>query len=213
MPLETILIPYLDRRAWSDLQGVVRAYHAALDRGEQPDIAAFAPAGCANRRIVLVELIHEDLEFRLKAGEAASLEAYLERFPELAQDPRILTELAAAGAMLRGHAPAAEVDPVRGDVPERFGRYELHGVIGQGAFGVVYRARDTLLGRIVALKRLRAARLDTPRAMERFLREARSTAALRASRRNRSMALGVSSRAARSRLRATMRPSSVSRAR
>src|SRR5262249_3662883 len=135
--------------------------------------------GCANRRIVLVELIHEDLEFRLKAGEAASLEAYLERFPELAQDPRILTELAAAGAMLRGQAPAGGADPIRGDVPERFGRYDLHGVIGRGAFGVVYRARATLRGGTVALKRLRAARLDRARAMERFLREARSAAVLR----------------------------------
>src|SRR5689334_21050442 len=114
MPLETILIPYIDRRAWSELQRVVRSYRAALRRGEQPEIAAFAPAGCAERRIVLAELIHEDLEFRLKAGEAANLEAYLERFPELAEDAQILTELAAAGAMVRGCEPAAGADPVRG---------------------------------------------------------------------------------------------------
>jgi serine/threonine-protein kinase len=52
-------------------------------------------------------------------------------------------------------------------------------VIGQGAFGVVYRARDTLLARTVALKRLRAGLLDAPGATDRFLREARSSAVLR----------------------------------
>src|SRR6202008_3940452 len=39
--------------------------------------------------------------------------------------------------------------------------------------------RDTLLGRAVALKRLRSGRLDAPGAVDRFLREARSAAVLR----------------------------------
>ena len=45
-------------------------------------------------------------------------------------------------------------------------------MIGQGAFGVVYRAWDTTLGRTVALKRPRPGALEATGAVERFLREA-----------------------------------------
>jgi serine/threonine-protein kinase len=179
MPLETIPIPFIDRRAWSELQQIVRSFRASLRRGERPRIEAFVPAESANRRLVLLELIHEELEIRIKAGEAADLESYVARFPELAEDPLALSELAGAESGLRERGRSARSDPVGRVLPERFGRYELHEVIGQGAFGEVYRARDTLLSRTVALKRLRAGWLDAPGAAARFLREARSAAMLR----------------------------------
>ena len=42
--------------------------------------------GLQPRSAVLVELVHIDLECRLKTGEPARVESYLERFPELSQD-------------------------------------------------------------------------------------------------------------------------------
>ena len=57
-------------------------------------------------------------------------------------------------------------------------RYEIIRVVGRGGMGVVYEARDTRLGRTVALKRLPDNLKDHPRAVELFLREARSAAAL-----------------------------------
>ena len=54
----------------------------------------------------------------------------------------------------------------------RLGPYEIESAIGAGAMGEVYRARDTRLDRIVAIKQL------TPEHRERFEREARAIAAL-----------------------------------
>jgi hypothetical protein len=63
MPLETIALPFIEQRAWTELQQIVQSYRVALCRGERPEIEAFVPAQGADRRLVLVELIHEDLEF------------------------------------------------------------------------------------------------------------------------------------------------------
>jgi serine/threonine protein kinase len=61
----------------------------------------------------------------------------------------------------------------------RLGRFELLEQLGSGSFGSVFRARDTDLGRIVAVKVLRAGRLAGQQEVDRFLREARSTAQLK----------------------------------
>jgi eukaryotic-like serine/threonine-protein kinase len=58
------------------------------------------------------------------------------------------------------------------------GRYELLNLIGKGAMGAVYRARDTKLQRIVALKVMNAALGETAEGVARFEREAQSLALL-----------------------------------
>ncbi|MGH0033166.1 MAG: protein kinase domain-containing protein [Myxococcota bacterium] len=57
-------------------------------------------------------------------------------------------------------------------------RYELMEEIGRGGLGVVYKARDKRLGRVVALKRLPDNLRDHPAAVQLFEREARAAAAL-----------------------------------
>ena len=59
---------------------------------------------------------------------------------------------------------------------EKLGRYEILEEIGQGGFAVVYRARDTDLDRIVALKELKSLLLVDSTWVRRFRREARSGA-------------------------------------
>src|SRR3954471_22520834 len=60
----------------------------------------------------------------------------------------------------------------------RFDRYLLVDLIGHGGMGRVYLARDTRLGRLVALKILAPERMNNPRAIARFQREARVGAQL-----------------------------------
>jgi serine/threonine-protein kinase len=61
---------------------------------------------------------------------------------------------------------------------ERIGRYELRDKLGQGGMGVVYRAFDTLLHRVVAVKIISATIDGNPDLRERFFREARAAGQL-----------------------------------
>jgi serine/threonine protein kinase len=60
----------------------------------------------------------------------------------------------------------------------RLGPYEIVAPIGAGGMGAVYRARDTRLGRDVAIKVLPPHLMDSPDALARFEREAQAVAAL-----------------------------------
>src|ERR1700674_1653272 len=61
---------------------------------------------------------------------------------------------------------------------KRLGPYEILSAIGAGGMGEVYRARDTRLDRIVAIKVLPTHLADEPERRERFEREARVVASL-----------------------------------
>ena len=60
----------------------------------------------------------------------------------------------------------------------RLGPYEVLSPLGAGGMGEVYRARDTRLGRDVAVKVLTDELADDPKALARFQTEARAVAAL-----------------------------------
>lgn len=62
---------------------------------------------------------------------------------------------------------------------EQLGRYTLLNRVGIGAFGAVWKAHDSQLDRIVAVKVPRVGNLPDSKDLDRFLREARSVAQLR----------------------------------
>ena len=63
-------------------------------------------------------------------------------------------------------------------VGTRLGPYEVTGVLGAGGMGEVYRARDSKLGRAVAVKVVRDELGADPERISRFEREAKMLAAL-----------------------------------
>jgi DNA-binding beta-propeller fold protein YncE len=80
---------------------IVERFEAAWQRGEQPALADYLPAAGPERRAALAELVHVDLERRLKAGEALRVEEYLQRYPELAGDTELVAALLAQEFELR----------------------------------------------------------------------------------------------------------------
>jgi serine/threonine protein kinase len=60
----------------------------------------------------------------------------------------------------------------------RLGPYQIQSQLGAGGMGEVYRASDTRLDRIVAIKILPSHLSENPEAKERFDREARTISSL-----------------------------------
>ena len=63
-------------------------------------------------------------------------------------------------------------------MPMRLRQFELRAVIGSGGMGTVYRAYDTVLERVVAVKLMKKELVADTKALERFYREARACASL-----------------------------------
>ena len=60
----------------------------------------------------------------------------------------------------------------------KIGKYEVVDVLGKGGMGVVYKATDPRIGRLVAIKMMTGGFADNPDLLKRFYREAQSTGML-----------------------------------
>jgi len=133
-------------------QHIGRLLDAALARAPE-ERAAFLDQACAG-----------DPDLR---QEVESLLAYEEQAAHLMERP--------PGAVVAG---ALAEEPARSMVGRELGRYQMLSLLGAGGMGEVYRAKDTRLGREVAVKILPPHLADDPEALSRFEREARAVAAL-----------------------------------
>jgi hypothetical protein len=114
--------PLQTRRRW---EALIRRFEEAWLRGERPAIEDHLPAEGAERGAVLIELVHAELELRLRAGEPARVEDYLGRYPDLAGDAGVVVGLIAAEYQLR-RAQDSGICPT--EYQRRFPDYRLEGV-------------------------------------------------------------------------------------
>ena len=177
----------------------VRRFEKAFRAGKKPAVEDYVAGDGPDRWHLILELVHSDLELRLRAGEPVALADYLTRFPGLAHFPN---ELAAVletevGFHIRaGRAPVLAEYEARhphlgrrvrdvfrrvGSAPPDVPGYEVGEKLGEGGMGTVYRARQALLRRDVALKVIRGDLLGGSggdRFRARFRREAEAVAAV-----------------------------------
>jgi tRNA A-37 threonylcarbamoyl transferase component Bud32 len=127
-------------------------YAEALEEVEGPEAALAA----------WEELRQRDLNLQVASTR---IEALKKEISQLGSTT--VTEVAGAPPTVPATGSAAAVS-----------RYEILEELGRGGMGVVYKARDTHLGRVVALKKLTENMKDHPAAVRFFEREARSAAVL-----------------------------------
>jgi eukaryotic-like serine/threonine-protein kinase len=124
----------------------------------------------------------EELYHAALAHEAAEREAFLaSACADEALRSEVLSLLAheaSADRLLEQPALAAGTEKLALLTGTRLGPYEVLGLVGAGGMGEVYRARDSRLGREVAIKTLPASLADDPERLRRFEREARAVASL-----------------------------------
>jgi hypothetical protein len=136
-----------------------------------------------------LELILVEVATRRQRGDNPTVDELCSRFPHWQEEIR--RRFPALDAPDPDASPSSAAchetaihEEVRGAAetlpePPELGRLEVFEEIGKGGMGVVYRARDLVLDRPVALKMMRAKYVDGPESVQRFYREARGAASLR----------------------------------
>lgn len=122
-----------------------------------------------SEQLVVKELLIAEWRFRVGQSESPNIVEYQDRFPQHSE------LVASTWKRFRVVETSGEAGPRES---KRIAQFELEQKLGSGAFGVVWKARDTTLERWVALKLPRPGQLDE-KGSERFIREARSAACLR----------------------------------
>jgi tetratricopeptide (TPR) repeat protein len=115
------------------------------------------------------ELIYCDFELRRDAGERPDWDGLLREFPEYATQLRNFRQADefVEGVMAPSHLSARQL-----------ANYDLLQEVGRGGMGIVYRARERVLGRTVAIKRVRGAAFADDDLIQRSLNEAKAVSRL-----------------------------------
>jgi eukaryotic-like serine/threonine-protein kinase len=157
----------------SDASVVEAVFSAALKKASAQERAAYVQSACADDAA-----LRREVEKLLRAH--ARMGAFLMGAP--AEQFAAALTAGGAGDALRDTVDdfLASLQPATmPDALGRVGHYEILEVLGRGGFGIVFRAMDEVLQRMVAVKVLAPQLAATPSARQRFLAEARAAAKIR----------------------------------
>lgn len=167
---------------WLKLDEICDKFETACLAGTQPRVEEFLNDVPAERRAETVrELLKVDVHYRQRTPDHPSVAEYRSRFPDV-DSVWLRALLAPPSSRALRESPEAMFAPkpssndlsVLPSVPG----YEVLELIGHGGMGVVYKARQLNLNRLVALKMVLAGELAGPETLARFRAEARAVAQL-----------------------------------
>jgi len=162
-------------------------FEAACKAGTHPRIDEFLTGIPRDEWPELLrELLILDIHYRRQLGESPTPDGYRAEYPTLELDP--FADLFVERTQASPSSPAGatvQVTPSDAQVPSGelpriryLGDYELVAEIARGGMGVVYKARQISLNRIVAVKMILAGILATKADHDRFHSEAQAAALL-----------------------------------
>lgn len=153
------------------------------DDAFEPELDGF-PTDLDPRRVrsrVQIEVLASEYAEKARQGKNPTLESYIERYPEMADEIRELFPMVAA---LEQWKSDRESEVLRAQLPDQFklkqlGDCRIVREIGRGGMGVVFEAVEGSIERHVAVKLLPWRISMVPHRQERFEREAQTIAKLR----------------------------------
>ena len=193
---------------------LVREYEQLFFNESVPDIELFLSNSsngydirCNKDNPLFVELLHTDLEMRIRKGLNGRVEYYLSRFPQIANEYELIGELIGTEVKVRQHfesglewndyksrfpglvhqietgnssaAPAFELDHASTiSHSDHEARFHKAHLHERGGLGNVYFAKDRELNRPVAIKEIKAKYANSKPHRSRFARETLITSQL-----------------------------------